>query len=749
MGKLLISLINMSITASYLALAVMLLRLVLKKAPRWIFVALWAMVGIRLVLPITLESSLSAVPNPEPVPQTILLDPVPQVNTGIPFVNSVVNPMLESTMTPAVGDSANPMQVVIEAAQVVWLVGMGLMTLYTLASYLRLRRKVREAVVMEGRVQLCDHIPSPFILGLFQPKIYLPSSIDPSDIPYVVAHEKAHLKRLDHIWKPLGFLLLTIYWFNPILWVSYILLCRDIETACDEKVLRQDGEQNKKAYSQALLNCSVSRRSIAACPLAFGETGVKGRIQNILNYKRPAFWIILIALIAGVVVGVCLLTNPVGTDIPDQLEFQMIQWIKEKHNGSHTDEHYVTVNYEIIGKETSQEGITVYMWVLYEEYSFDGELTLETGSHMLTAITAQKQEGINYRLVEYWNPQDGRGYTDSVKEKLPWYLHRKGLDSQRTADSLSKLSRSKAEAYYANSSIPNSNMPMPEISTPLFTTIPLTPLPQNQDFWELDASEGLTVCVWQMAEHNYNCLLLPDKNAIFDTLQLVNKPFVNLEQMAAILESYNIPDEQIRVVVIQMPHSSYIGRSDDAFVDKIREKLGLEKNIQLKLPYYTSQTIDFSADIASTTWTNAYSEAPAVIFSAHQVVTLPVWHCESPEELAQLQSALGNNMDLTLSQYGLPSFEKLAQSYGEDFFRNKSLMVVYTAAPHSGYQFLVNNVTWYSNGEMKAALYWNGQSGGDTVYAGRLICIAVDKKYSDSCRKFSANMSYHPLVPIN
>lgn len=157
---------------------------------------------------------------------------------------------------------------------------------------------------------MCDRIDTPFILGVFRPRIYLPSNMSEQDVTYVLAHEQAHIKRHDHWWKPLGFALLTIYWFHPILWIAYVLLCRDIELACDEKVIKEMGIDIKKPYSDALINCSIPRRAITACPLAFGEVGVKERVKTVLNYKKPAFWIVLIAVIACVIVAVCFLTNP-------------------------------------------------------------------------------------------------------------------------------------------------------------------------------------------------------------------------------------------------------------------------------------------------------------------------------------------------------------------------------------------------------------------------------------------------------
>lgn len=310
-----LKILNMSITASYLVLAVILARLLLKKAPKFITVILWGLVAVRLVCPFSFESVLSLIPSSETVPDDIMYAQTPQIYSGIPQVNTVVNNVVMPSFTPNATDSTNPLQIVVFIASVVWIVGIAAMLLYTIISYARIRFNVHEAVKLEGNLYECDRIASPFILGVIKPKIYLPSDMAECDREYVVAHEHAHIKRRDHLWKPLGFLLLAVYWFNPVLWVAYILLCRDIELACDEKVIKQMGEQNKKPYSDALINCSVPRKMIAACPVAFGETGVKGRIKSVLNYKKPAFWVIITAVVLSIAVAVCFMTNPLATEI--------------------------------------------------------------------------------------------------------------------------------------------------------------------------------------------------------------------------------------------------------------------------------------------------------------------------------------------------------------------------------------------------------------------------------------------------
>lgn len=330
MEAIFLKLVNMSITASYLILAVMVFRLVLKKAPKSIHCVLWGLVALRLVCPFSFESVLSLVPSAEPLPEEFLYAATPQIHTGIPYLNNALNPVIAESLTPIEPASANPTQIWSFIFSRVWIIGMAVMLLYAAVSYLRLRRKVRVSISVGKNVRLCDHICSPFILGILRPRIYLPSEISQETANHVLAHELAHIARKDHWWKPLGYLLLTVYWFNPFVWAAYVLLCRDIELACDERVVKRLDLEEKKAYSAALLRCSVSRRVIAACPLAFGEVGVKSRIRSVLNYKKPAFWIILVAVIASIAVGVCFLTDPADEDPGAKQQETLSAIIKEE-----------------------------------------------------------------------------------------------------------------------------------------------------------------------------------------------------------------------------------------------------------------------------------------------------------------------------------------------------------------------------------------------------------------------------------
>ena len=313
MNELFLKIINMSISASWLILAVLILRLVLKKAPKWVNVLLWGIVAVRLICPFSFESALSLIPSAETFPEKIISGPSFDVQTGITPIDNRINDYLGDRYFEGVTVPANNGNNIMTILTIVWTIGILLLVAYTVISYWRLHREIDTAVRYKDNIFQSENVKSPFVLGIIKPRIYLPFSMNDQDLEHVVAHEQAHICRKDHWWKPLGFLLLTVHWFNPLMWLAYVLLCRDIELACDEKVIKELSNEERADYTQALVACSVNRRMIAACPLAFGEVGVKERVKSVMNYKKPAFWIIVLAVITCVVVAVCFLTNPAGT----------------------------------------------------------------------------------------------------------------------------------------------------------------------------------------------------------------------------------------------------------------------------------------------------------------------------------------------------------------------------------------------------------------------------------------------------
>ena len=320
LSEVFLKIVNMSISASWLVLAVLLLRLVLKKAPKWVSVLLWGFVAVRLICPFTIESVLSLIPSSETVSPEIMMDWTPEISTGIGSVDTVINPIITQTFAPNPATSANPLQILIPVAGIFWLAGIAAMLLYTAVSYFLLRRRVATAVLLRNNIYQSENVDSPFVLGIIKPKIYLPFQMDGKNLEHVIAHEESHIRRKDHWWKPFGFVLLALHWFNPLMWLGYILLCRDIELACDEKVIKEMDNENRADYTQALVACSVNRRRIAACPLAFGEVGVKERVKSVMNYKKPAFWIIIAAIVTCIAVAVCFLTNPKEENDPNLAE---------------------------------------------------------------------------------------------------------------------------------------------------------------------------------------------------------------------------------------------------------------------------------------------------------------------------------------------------------------------------------------------------------------------------------------------
>lgn len=431
MTDLFISLFNMSITASWLVLAVIVLRFLLKKAPKWINAVLWAFVGFRLVCPFSFESIFSLVPSTDTVPHDIIYSQSPTIHSGIPSLNSVVNPVISESFAPDVTNSVNPLQVVLFVTVIVWLIGIFAMLVYSAVSFIRLSRKVREGVVLKDNIWLCDRIDTPFILGLFRPRIFLPSGMAESDMEYVIAHEKAHLRRRDHWWKPLGFILLTVYWFNPVMWIAYILLCRDIELACDEKVIKEMGTDVRKSYSEALINCSVSRRTISACPLAFGETGVKDRIKSVLSYKKPTLWIIIVAVISCIVVAVCFLTNP-KSDLKKsnpELDKAISQAILEINSSEPLyNSECLAEGHIIYGVEEEGENVTVYLLEEFAGFGFKNGYFMEQTGHTIPAVFVFVKTDNGYTLSDYFYAEHGSMYENSIKRFFPSEYHSRVMD---------------------------------------------------------------------------------------------------------------------------------------------------------------------------------------------------------------------------------------------------------------------------------------------------------------------------------
>ena len=520
MSELFLKIVNMSISASWVMVAVLALRFCLKKAPKWVNVLLWGIVAARMVFPFSIESVLSLIPSAETISPTIMMEQSPSVQTGVPALNHVINPVISGSFTPAPGASANPLQIWIPVLAGIWLFGIVALFLYSAVSYCRLRRKVCEAVILRDNIYQSENVCSPFVLGIIRPKIYLPYHMDSREMDHVIAHEQTHIRRKDHWWKPLGFLLLTTHWFNPLMWLSYILLCRDIELACDEKVIRKMSNEQRADYTQALVACSVDRRLITACPLAFGEIGVKERVKSVMNYKKPAFWIVLASVIVCAVIAVCFLTNPIGF----QFDVSANTIVSANHFDMRNADDPVAIEMTPaqIGELNSRLA-GVKNCKRSDKYA-----GLTPGYQ----ISAQMQDGSYIRISGY-------SLSDNTMVDIEQSGKRYAVSDREFQEYLSRICA----------------------GGDVSAAFDLQPLRvQYPEYFDLDASAGLDVYVWQMAPDSYYFGLLPHTASPRDSTaqELLALRGASSEQMRYILAAYALDPDDIHVIPWQNPISSYI-----------------------------------------------------------------------------------------------------------------------------------------------------------------------------------------------
>ncbi|MBQ6451828.1 MAG: M56 family metallopeptidase [Solobacterium sp.] len=451
MSAVFLGILKLSIRAGWLILAVIPLRILLQKSPKWIYCVLWGLVGIRLVCPVSLPGPFSLIPHVKlPVTDTYH---IPLVNAGITVINEASEPIHYSTYTVSQSVGSGTEQGFRNVFTAVWIIGVVLMLVYALFSYLKLKRTVSASIPEEEDIMVCDDISSPFILGIIHPLIYLPSGLDEKVKESVISHERAHLQRHDHWWKPLGWLVLSIHWFNPLCWLAYILLCRDIEAACDEKVIRTMDRQCKAAYSEALLACRMQRRMITACPVAFGETGVKQRVRSILSYRKPALWIIIVSVLVCIIAGIGFLSDPAADTVMDEKLASSLEAAAREHHGYTTDPRpgFTAVDADVMKIVQEKDSTTVYAWIMCEKYAYDGgKVSHQSGSHIPTVITfdtSSDREDI-YPVKEYWQPRDGSYYAGDIRAKFPILLWQRAFDVSGS-EAQSERCRAKAEAYFA------------------------------------------------------------------------------------------------------------------------------------------------------------------------------------------------------------------------------------------------------------------------------------------------------------
>ena len=329
MEQFFLQLLNNAITISFLILAVLVIRLVFWKMPKRMICLLWIAVAMKLILPFSMESNFSLIPSAEPIPSNITTESTSKIDSGIQGMDEFINPTPQQLLALQDLASTNPLQIYLYIGVVLWIVGIGILTTYSMVTYMHLKRRVRMSVKMEEKVYESDDIADPFILGILRPRIYLPSTLAENAREYVLKHEKTHLVRRDYLWKPLAFFIATIYWFQPLCWIAYVLFCRDIEYACDEKAIGGESRDWKINYCETLMHCSVHEKIFSSCPVAFSENGVKDRIRHVVKYKKPALWSVLILIVISIVVVVCFVTNPKknasGLEQPEALQQNEIE----------------------------------------------------------------------------------------------------------------------------------------------------------------------------------------------------------------------------------------------------------------------------------------------------------------------------------------------------------------------------------------------------------------------------------------
>lgn len=506
-------LLNMSMSAGILVIAVVMLRVLLKKVPKKYICILWALVALRLICPISISSSLSVFN---------LLHVGTDVTGQVEYFQyngKAEKPKLVFDMPTLTNDSAasdsmaaqsTTSDIFLPVVMYLWLVGTAVMLVLAIISYRKLKKEVAASIRCENNIYICDEIRSPFILGMVSPRIYLPSGMNEATQRNVIAHETAHLKRRDYWWKPLGYILLSLYWYNPILWVAYILLCRDIEAACDERVVAGMDKATRVEYSEALLACAAHRRMITACPVAFGETDVKGRVKNVLKYKKPTFWIISVAIVACIVVAVCFLTNPsnnkrAAIDLEANLESFIHQCIMDYNEDIyyHEEDAYANESHTIVGTENEDNKITVYAWVLYQRWELkDGKAVNISGGHIPTAITVERLAEDSYQLVEYWEAGDGNRYISDIEEKFPKSVQ-KALWAEEISQARFDRALEDAERFYGlrsgdesdNADTPSTRTLQATVTKIENSTMLVKPV---EGSWELNSSDVFSVPIKNM-----------------------------------------------------------------------------------------------------------------------------------------------------------------------------------------------------------------------------------------------------------
>ena len=800
MDAVFLKILNMSITSCWLILAVIFVRLVFRKTPKWIICLLWGFAAVRLICPLSFESTFSLVPSSETIPHNIELYENPVIDSGITVINDTVNPVIAESFTPNPGDSANPLQIVIPAAAMVWIAGAIIMLAYALASWYRLKKTISASAAIGEGILICDDIRTPFILGVFKPVICLPSSLDEKTKEYVIRHEKAHLRRLDHWWKPFGYFLLSLHWFNPLCWIAYILMCRDIEMACDEKVIRDMDRQETAGYSQALLDCAYPSAVITACPLAFGESGIRQRIRGILNYRKPTLCIIAAGAAISIALALCLMTDPFSEKSLDgKLGVSMDMAVMEQNRSLYTEGHFATADYDVLKVSKFGEQAVVYALVMYEEFSYDGnDVILESGSFGPCAVTfdtaSYDNDSSSYKVTEYWTPRDGSYFVNDINQKFPFSIRRKALDVSGSEAAHQKCLQ-EARVYfgvYAGNEMPDlsflnyenavslaadmtdvqtvwyppvkegepgmispgyvrgpelakyldlvswkkkTGKPSETLSSPgsiefilsedyritvyqepalakvvfqeqerfyhtgkedyenavkLFDIQPAektvnmdTLRKKYPDYFDLPTENGLELYVWQASAESYSCGLVVKTDGPKVDPELRRLKGAAIEEMRAILSTYDISREMIELVPYQSMVSSYRYEIDDEYVERLETMLFGGMNVISKTAY-----ANWSED--SRIMGNCLNPDTMILSSLRH---LPAYRFTAVEELDAFREMFRDILTLDRGYDEVPSFNEVTAGYDEAFFRDHTLVLAYVSASSGSFRYALRDVT--------------------------------------------------------
>lgn len=405
MNSLFTSVLEISWQAGLIALAVMAVRPLLRRAPRRAVCMLWLLVALRLLLParLTVESPVS-LQQPESPPIQAYQELRQQEKA---YVSAPPEQRLEMA-----GPAAAQGFALLDQLPAIWLTGVGCMALYMALSLLRMRWRLRAAPRIQDNVYRCTDWSTPFVLGVLAPRIYVPETVSEQDFPQVLAHERCHIRRWDHVWKPLAFLLLAVNWFNPVLWAAYVLLGRDMERACDEMVLKNADAAQRAAYSRALVACAAQPKMAAVCPLAFGEVAVKERVKNVLNYKKPALWAVILLVVAAAIIGVCLLTKPAEDKSGYPLDAKKLYALRTEYIGDNAAVGAIldALGFRAAGAAGDGQAYT---------YSFE----VETASEPYGVVVRYAFAGALPQRTAEWNRQMAqRGYIAmALIDNIDWF----------------------------------------------------------------------------------------------------------------------------------------------------------------------------------------------------------------------------------------------------------------------------------------------------------------------------------------